>query len=207
MSSPSFRPCASTSAGRSARLASSSWSRPASKTTSTTTPSSLSSDALEAFVCQLQRLDCDLVPVRVQGGGMQLAGPRVVEVPANLLLAAVVQQDDRPVVAVEVPLDHALPPVPQLGVLRDAAFEDDVRVLRQPGQLAEAVLRAGAVLDHDRLALEAAHLAEGRGGQAVDLDQKPEHLEGVVARRRHDDTGSTSRLTLLRLRRRRSRRT
>src|SRR4051794_17233378 len=99
------------------------------------TTASLSSDAFEAFVRQLQRLDRDVAGVGVEVRAMQLARPAVAEVPADLILAAVVLQDDRTVTAIDIAVDDALPPLPELGVLGDAALEHDVRIPRQPRQL------------------------------------------------------------------------
>src|SRR5688572_33274754 len=108
-------------AGRSERFASSRYRTPASKTTSTTTPSSGAppsiSVALEALVGDLKHLDRDLVRLRVQRRPFPLARPAVAEVPAHDFGALVVGQDDPAVSAVGIAVDDRLPPVPELAVL------------------------------------------------------------------------------------------
>src|SRR6266536_5435887 len=58
-----------------------------------------------------------------------------------------------------------------------------------------------AVLDNGRLALEAAHLAEGGDRQAVDLDAELEDLVRIMPLlcRRHDGSDSTAFSSILRL--------
>ena len=149
----------------------------------------------------LDRLDRDLVPLGVQGRTFPLGNPAVEEIPADDLGPVVVEQDDRAVPAIDVALDDGLSPVPQLGVLGDPAAEDDVRVLGQPGQLAHGVgLAADPVFDHDRLALQAADLAEHRARDSVDLDEEVEGLIGIVTLRgRHNSPASTNRPRILQL--------
>ena len=121
---------------------------------------STSGDAVEAFVRDLDRLDGDLVRLRVQHRAFPLADPAVAERPAGDVGPVVVLEDDRAVAAFDLPVDDRLAPVPQLEVLRDAAAQDEVRVLREAGQLADVGgVATEAVLDDGGLAREAADLA------------------------------------------------
>src|SRR5688572_8725825 len=98
-------------AGRSAKLASSRYSTPPSKTTSTTTPSSGAatsiSDSLEAFVGDLDRLDRNLICLRVEGRAFPFADPAAAEVPPHDFVPLVVEQHDRAVAAIDASLDDA----------------------------------------------------------------------------------------------------
>src|SRR4051812_18511080 len=93
---------------------------------------------LETFVSDLERLDRDLARLRVQRWAFPLGGPAADEVPAQHRLAGFVEEDDRPGTAVRLAVHDGLPPVPEREVAGEAALEDDVRVLREPRQLARA---------------------------------------------------------------------
>jgi hypothetical protein len=76
-------------------------------------------------------------------------------------------------------------------------------VFREPRQLADRVaLAARPILDHLGLALETAHLAEGRERNAINFDEEVERLVWIVTLRRgHDPSASTSRPRILHHRR------
>src|SRR3954447_25833241 len=90
---------------------------------------------LKTLVSDLERLDRDLVRLRVQRRPFPLCWPPAEEVPAQHGLASLVEKDDRPRTAVGLAVNDGLSPVPEREVAGQAALEDDVRVLREPGQL------------------------------------------------------------------------
>src|SRR3954454_2462108 len=90
---------------------------------------------LDTFVSDLERLDRDLVRLRVQRRALPFGGPAADEVPAQHRLAGLVEEDDRPGAGIRLAVHYGLPPVPEGEVAGEAALEDDVRVLREPREL------------------------------------------------------------------------
>src|SRR5205814_108218 len=124
-------------------------------------------------VRDLHRLDRELVPGRVQRRHRQLRAPRVVDVPSADLGPCLVDEDDRHVLTLDLPVHRALPPLPDVGVVADAPFERDVRVLDQSRQLLDRHrVSALAVIDRVVGDVEAGALAEPRSLNAADLDSE-----------------------------------
>src|SRR4051812_24930572 len=93
------------------------------------------SGPFDALVRELERLDRQVAGLGFEVGSGPLRDPRVEEVPAHLLLARAVAQHDRTMLALEAAVGGVLVPLPQLPVIRDAALEHEVRVLRLTGEL------------------------------------------------------------------------
>src|SRR5262245_31374632 len=139
------------------------------------------SRTLDALVGQLELLDCDLAPLRVEIGAVPLGGPGAHEVPPRHLVALLVEQHDRAVLALEVALDHVAVPVVEVTVVPHPPLERDVAVLRESGELPHrgVVTAFPVVFDIDR-ALEAGDFPERSAHDAVDLDAEPETTVRVL---------------------------
>src|SRR3954452_12551794 len=97
------------------------------------------SSLLQLFVRQLQRLDGDGTVGGVKARARPLRRPSVEEVPAQLLVAGLVHQDDGAVLALAAPVQHRLAPLPQLVGVRNAPLERDVREAVQARELSLVV--------------------------------------------------------------------
>src|SRR6266511_4604643 len=100
------------------------------------------------LVDDLDALDRHLVAGRVEGWAGPLGRPAIDEVPAQLLRAGLVEQDDRAVFALDFAVGGLFAPLVELGVCGDAPLERDVRVGVHAGQLAQSErLAALALID------------------------------------------------------------
>ena len=158
------------------------------------------SGELETFVRDLDRLDRDLVRAWRSGPGLptwQIQPWKKFQRTTSVSSSSSRMID--PFRRSTLPWTTVCRQFHSSGVLGDPAAEDDVRVLGQPGQLAHGVgLAADPVLDHDRLALEPANLAEGRARDPLDLDAEVEGLVGIVSLSRwHRNLASTRRARIL----------
>src|SRR5262245_64707185 len=119
-------------------------------------------------------LDGDLVARRIEARARPLRRPGVPEIPARLLVARLVDEDDRPVLSLHLSVDGLLPPFPQRRIVGTSPLQRDVRVLVQPGELArgEHLLISLAVLDGILRRIETRRLAESTPIDPVDLDSE-----------------------------------
>src|SRR5213082_2871905 len=81
---------------------------------------------LQLLVREFERLDGDAVVGGVEGRASPLRRPRVEEVPAHLLVPGLVHQYDRAVLALRLPVENGLTPLPQLLGVCDAPLERDI---------------------------------------------------------------------------------
>src|SRR5262245_16589012 len=96
------------------------------------------------------------------------------KVPPCLLFAGIVDQDDRPVLSFQLPVDRLLAPLPERGVVRAPPLQRDVGVLVQSRHLvrAQGLEVALAVLDGILRGVEARGFPKSPPVDAVDLDAK-----------------------------------
>src|SRR5262249_13375598 len=124
----------------------------------------------------------DIVALSVVVGGVVLAGPRVEEIPTHLLLAGVVELDDRAVPPIDLSIQHCLVPVVQLGRIRQSIFQGDVGKAELAGKLAHRrELAALAVLHYFDVRPKTGALQEPALHDSINLDQKPKILVGIHA--------------------------
>src|SRR5438105_15486599 len=117
--------------------------------------------ALHAFVDDLHGLDRHVVALGVEIGRVILAGPRFRYLPARLVRARLVYDDDRDVLALDIAVDDLLVPVVDLLGIGDAPLQRYGAELGQAGELAH-VRRIGSLAVVRRLhgGIEAGHFAE-----------------------------------------------
>src|SRR5215218_7848500 len=137
----------------------------------------------EPLVRDLQLLDREVAAGGVEARAAPAGRPALPEVPPELLLPGVVEQDDGAVAPRDLAPGHLFPPLPQLGVVGDPPAERDVGIADQPGQLPRRQLLVVplAVLDRGRAGAEPGALPEAGPGDAVDLDQEVVRAVGVGA--------------------------
>src|SRR6185436_16945108 len=90
---------------------------------------------LQPLVSDLERLDRHFVAGGIEAGTGPLGRPCLAEVPAQPLLAGLVEQHDRAVSALHLADDRLLAPIPQLGVVGHAHFRVMLEYLLSPGSL------------------------------------------------------------------------
>src|SRR6516164_8496467 len=93
----------------------------------------------DSFMHDLDGFDCDLVGGGIHAGSNPTRWPSVDKIPANLLFARLIHEDDRPILTLSLPVDHLLAPFPKIFVVSLAHLEADVRILRLSRQLAVGV--------------------------------------------------------------------
>src|SRR4051794_17289081 len=124
---------------------------------------------------QLEQLQRHFRSLGVEVRAVPLRRPRPEEVPAHLLLALEVEQDDAPVLALDLPLRDVPVPVVELAGVRQAPLQGDVGVLREARQLADGRrLVALAVLDGVVVGAEPGALGEPALPDSIDLDREAE---------------------------------
>ena len=80
----------------------------------------------DSFMYDLDRFDRDLVGGGIEAGTDPLRWPSVDEIPAHLFLAGFVEQDDRSVLALGLPVNHFLTPFPKICIVGLPHLEADV---------------------------------------------------------------------------------
>src|SRR3954453_12757088 len=101
-------------------------------------PTSRESSRLrQALTADGERGDRDVAATGVEAGPVPAVRPGAEEVPAQLLHAVVVHEDDRTVPPLRAPLDRGAVPVDQLVGVRHPPAQHDVGVTDAPPQLAD----------------------------------------------------------------------
>src|SRR5262245_41978623 len=88
----------------------------------------------DSFVHDLQSLNAHLIGSGVEAGSGPLGWPSVHEIPAKLLFASFIHQNDRPVLPFSLSINHFLAPLPKRLIVGDTPLKNNVGVLIQTSQ-------------------------------------------------------------------------
>src|SRR5215470_10845946 len=125
----------------------------------------------EPFVDDLESLDRDLIGGGIEAGARPFRCPAVNKVPTDLLFAGFIHEDNRAILALGLPVDSGLPPLPQRVVVGDTPLQGYVGVLVKTSELARDVslLVAFAIIDHVRASVQPGTLAKSVASNPIDL--------------------------------------
>src|SRR5687768_16833408 len=144
---------------------------------------SLALVSFQVLTTKRERFDCHVASFCVQVRSFPLPRKRVDELPSHDGLSVIVEQDDGSVLAVRDTVADRFDPLMKLFRDRDAALQRNVANLCAARQLSDGRRLAPlAVFDDVDFQSEAGALGKPGVRDSIDLDEKVEVLERVVAR-------------------------